>query len=63
MKKQSQETVKVKIKGGRGGERGKGGGGVADKVMLLKIITCFRNMMLININMSNCKYLKCMNVE
>ncbi len=44
-------------------EKGEGWEGrVADKVMLLQIITCFRYMMLINVNMSNCKYLKCMNV-
>ncbi len=47
------------MKGGRGGGRV---GGVDDKVMLLQIIICFRYMMLINVNMSNCKYLKCMNV-
>ncbi len=40
---------------------GKGGQGVADKVMLLQIILCLRYIMLINVNMSNCKYLKCMN--
>ncbi len=45
---------------GKGGRVG--GGGVDDKVMLLQIIICFRYMMLINVNMSNCKYLKCMNV-
>ncbi len=37
-------------------------GRVADKVMLLQIIICFRYMILINVNMSNYKYLKCMNV-
>ncbi len=36
--------------------------GVDDKVMLLQRITCFRYIMLINVNMSNCKYAKCMNV-
>ncbi len=35
MKKQSQETDKAQIKGGRGEKRGKGGVGVDDKVMLL----------------------------
>ncbi len=47
-----------------GGEVGKGGrvGRVADKFMLLQIKICFRYMMLINVNMSNCKYLNCMNV-
>ncbi len=59
MQKQSEETVKVKIKGGRGVKRGKGGERVADKVVLLQIIICFKYMMLINVNMSNCKYLKC----
>ncbi len=44
------------------GKEGRVGGGVAEKVMLLQIIICFRYMMLINVNMSNCKYLKCMNV-
>ncbi len=43
------------------GKGGRPGGRVDDKVMLLQII-CFRYMMLINVNMSNCKYLKCMNV-
>ncbi len=63
MKKQSQETVKGKIKGEKVGKRGGvKGGGVDDKVMLLQIIIWFRYMMLINVNMSNCKYLKCMNV-
>ncbi len=57
----NQETVKVKIKEGRGGKRRKGGErGVADKVILLQIIICFRYMMLINVKMFNCKYLKCM---
>ncbi len=43
---------------------GKGGrvGRVADMVMLLQIIICLWYMMLINVNMSNCKYLNCMNV-
>ncbi len=61
MNKYSQEIVKVKIKAGRGGKRGKGWA-VANKVMLLQIIICFRYMILINVHMSNCKYLKCMNV-
>ncbi len=62
MKKFSQETVKGKIKGGERWEKSEGQG-VDDKVMLLQIIIiCFRYMMLINVNMSNCKYLKCMNV-
>ncbi len=42
-------------------EKGEGWG-VDDKVMLLQIIIYFRYMMLINVNMSNCKYIKCMNV-
>ncbi len=40
-------------------KRGKDEEGVDDKVMLLQIIICFMYMMLINVNMSNCKYLKC----
>ncbi len=49
------EPVNVKMKGG--GKRGRGG--ATDKVMLLQIIRCFRYMMLINVNISNCKSLKC----
>ncbi len=60
-KQLSQETVKGQIKGGKVGKVEKVGW-VADKVMLLQIIICFRYTMLINVNMSNCKYLKCMNV-
>ncbi len=60
MKKWSQETVKGNVKGRRGGKRGPVV--VDDKVMVLQIIICFRYMMLINVNLSNCKYLKCMNV-
>ncbi len=44
------------------GKGGMVGGGGDDKVMMLQIIICFMYIMLINVNMSNCKYLECMNV-
>ncbi len=54
-----ESQLKVKLKGA-GVEKGGRMRRVADKVMLLQIIICIKYM--INVNMSNCKYLNCMNV-